>query len=1077
MGLRHRSIRLRVGVLITVPLLCLLALYAFVVSTTLGSAVSQKHATTLRNDVANPVALFQQQVASERADALLSLADPTNTQVASELGVQESTTGHAQATLTADLESPSVTSLASPEERAAIADLIKASKKLPYIRGVISDDAISMRAALGDYDAVINAGYPVLDEAFDQVSSVDVVTQALDVLNLDRASQATQEEWDLLAADLAQRKFPNSDRLTFDALASQRQNLISTAVPDLDPEYRALLAKYVSPAANTQISTLEAAVVDTPWHRGTPPARLSSSKMVFVDYSTALGNGLIKTGDALQGQEQHDTNTVITELVLAAGLGLLGAIVSIALSLIIGRGLIRQLRELRESALTLAHEKLPSAISRLRAGEQVDLDEAASADAATGNEIEQVQNAFTVVQRTAIQAAVDESRLRRGISDVFRNLAGRSQSLLHRQLTLLDGMERRATEPDELEDLFRIDHLTTRMRRHAEGLIILSGEAPARGWRQPVPLVDVLRAAVAEVEDYTRIRVLCRTSAAVAGHAVADVIHLIAELAENATVFSPPNTPVRIQGDIVGRGFAVEIEDRGLGISAARLEEINANLADPPQFDLSGSDRLGLFIAGQLAQRHDIKITLRPSVYGGTTAIVLIPTALVVDEGTFERDPALSAAQSDIALAEGLAGRHAALEQPAASSDNGFALTGLPGNGSSGYGSSGYGSSSYGLTGNSVTGSGNGLLGDSGVGNELGGHELASSSLAGRSPADGTLAGNIVANDGADALAAGNPADASSPDSPFAGSPFAGSPSSGSSFAGSSFAASTAAASPSAADEYRADSVTSGSSPTGVFAGGNLGRARFARAGSGSAGSGSAALGRSAAETVSPWGSGQADGESDGPDYYARGFSLGGRAMPAADRGAEGSSEPLALAPVSDDAEPRVSKAEVTELGLPVRVRQASLAPQLRSSPPAPTSPPAPDSETGFGETGLGGAGFSQAGSGRAGFSGGRITGPPTQGAALPGAAAEPGAPVTPTAGPGASSPAPATPEAARNTVSALQRGWQLGRSEAAATEDPTVSVFTPRKSPSGQSFGAYDTETGSNDPDPADSADEHNGE
>ena len=245
------------------------------------------------------------------------------------------------------------------------------------------------------------------------------------------------------------------------------------------------------------------------------------------------------------------------------------------------------------------------------------------------------------MQQTAVQSAIDEARLRRGISDVFRNLAGRSQSLLHRQLTLLDGMERRATEPDELEDLFRIDHLTTRMRRHAEGLIILSGEAPARGWRQPVPLVDVLRAAVAEVEDYTRIRVLCRTSAAVAGHAVADVIHLIAELAENATVFSPPNTPVRIQGDVVGRGFAVEIEDRGLGISAARLEEINANLANPPQFDLSGSDRLGLFIAGQLAQRHEIKITLRPSVYGGTTAIVLIPTALVVDEDAFERDPEL----------------------------------------------------------------------------------------------------------------------------------------------------------------------------------------------------------------------------------------------------------------------------------------------------------------------------------------------------------------------------------------------------------------------------------------------------
>ncbi len=338
---------------------------------------------------------------------------------------------------------------------------------------------------------------------------------------------------------------------------------------------------------------------------------------------------------------------VFVQLLLAAGLGLLGIIASIALSLIIGRGLVRQLRELRESALGLAHDKLPSVISQLRAGQAVDPAEYDPGEPAGGNEIEQVRHAFNVVQQTAVKSAIDEARLRRGISDVFRNLAGRSQSLLHRQLTLLDGMERRATEPDQLADLFRIDHLTTRMRRHAEGLIILSGEAPARGWRQPVPLVDVLRAAVAEVEDYTRIRVLCRTNAAVAGHAVADVIHLVAELAENATVFSPPNTPVRIQGDIVGRGFAVEIEDRGLGISQVRMDEINANLANPPQFDLSGSDRLGLFIAGQLAQRHDVKITLRPSVYGGTTAIVLIPTALVVEEDTYERDPALPAGRDD----------------------------------------------------------------------------------------------------------------------------------------------------------------------------------------------------------------------------------------------------------------------------------------------------------------------------------------------------------------------------------------------------------------------------------------------
>jgi signal transduction histidine kinase len=315
-------------------------------------------------------------------------------------------------------------------------------------------------------------------------------------------------------------------------------------------------------------------------------------------------------------------------------------LLSIFVSILVGRGLVRELAALRESALDLANKRLPAVMARLRAGEDVDVSADAPAVAARSDKIGQVGQAFATVQRTAVEAAAGEARLRRGISDIFRNLARRSQSLLHRQLALLDAMERRAAEPEELEDLFRIDHLTTRMRRHAESLIILSGDAPARGWRNPVPLVDVLRAAVAEVEDYTRIRVTATTRAALAGPAVGDVIHMIAELAENAAIFSPPNTPVLIGGDIVGRGFAVEIEDRGLGLGVEELAEINAGLENPPPFDLSGSDQLGLFVASQLAKRHDIRISLRPSPYGGTTAIVLIPVGLVIPEGAYDRDSA-----------------------------------------------------------------------------------------------------------------------------------------------------------------------------------------------------------------------------------------------------------------------------------------------------------------------------------------------------------------------------------------------------------------------------------------------------
>ncbi len=678
MGLRHRSIRLRVGILIAVPVLCLVLLYAFTASITLGNALTQTRARSLRGEFVNQLTAFQQQAALECSYALLSLAAPTNPQIAGQLGIQEAATSKALSRLENDFRSAGVTANATPNELTAIHAMVGEAATLNLTRSAVADNAITKQTALANYNSIIESGNYVLATVIGTQVSASLATQDLSLLNLDRAAQAAAAENDLLSADLLQGRFPDVDRMTVTSFASTRQQLINDWLPILESQYRVGFTKYVTAPVSNAMLTAESAITDTPWRFGAPPTRVVQVRTTFVDYLVAMQKALTMAGARLQQTLNQQASTAQEQLALAAGLGLLALIASIGLSVVLGRGLVRQLRELRESALSLAHEKLPDAISQLRAGQTVDVDNFKSADAPTKNEIEQVRAAFNVVQHAAVQSAVDEARLRRGISDVFRNLAGRSQSLLHRQLTLLDGMERRASEPEQLEDLFRIDHLTTRMRRHAEGLIILSGDTPARGWRQPVPLVDVLRAAVAEVEDYTRIRVLCRTGASVAGHAVADVIHLLAELAENATVFSPPNTPVRMQGDSVGRGFAIEVEDRGLGISAARLEEINANLANPPQFDLSGSDRLGLFIAGQLAQRHDIKVTLRPSVYGGTTAIVLIPVALVVDDKAIGHAPPLSIGPDDGQRYERIGGRHALTAIPAG---NGHAASAGAGNG------------------------------------------------------------------------------------------------------------------------------------------------------------------------------------------------------------------------------------------------------------------------------------------------------------------------------------------------------------------------------------------------------------
>jgi anti-sigma regulatory factor (Ser/Thr protein kinase) len=193
-------------------------------------------------------------------------------------------------------------------------------------------------------------------------------------------------------------------------------------------------------------------------------------------------------------------------------------------------------------------------------------------------------------------------------------------------------MERRTSDPSALSNLFRLDHLTTRMRRHAEGLIILSGSTPGRAWRDPVPVVDVLRAAVAEVEDYVRIDVLSESHDLIAGNAVNDIIHLVAELVENAAVFSPPNTRIEVHANRAGTGLVVEIEDRGLGIAEDELIGINRRLANPPDFDPAASEQLGLFVVSRLAASHSIKVSLRQSVYGGTTAILVLPFGVIVRE-------------------------------------------------------------------------------------------------------------------------------------------------------------------------------------------------------------------------------------------------------------------------------------------------------------------------------------------------------------------------------------------------------------------------------------------------------------
>ncbi|MFC9530649.1 sensor histidine kinase [Streptomyces sp. NPDC056975] len=314
---------------------------------------------------------------------------------------------------------------------------------------------------------------------------------------------------------------------------------------------------------------------------------------------------------------------------LAVALGLLGVVVSLLLSVRIGRGLVDDLTGLRNSALEFAATRLPAAIRRIHSGDDLDLEaEAPLVRTPIRDEIGQVGAALTTVQRAALRAVAGRAAVLTGVSGVYVSLARRSQVLLHRQLELLDAMERRTENPTDLEDLFRLDHLTTRMRRHAESLLILSGSAPGRAWRNSVPLIDTVRAGIAETADMDRVQLDDIPDLRLAGTAVADLIHLIAELTENAAAFSPPHTPVVVRGEEVGAGAVLEIEDRGLGMGDEALAAANEKIR-ATDIDLLDSRRLGLFVVNRLAERQQVDVTLRRSVYGGVTAVVFVPQQLL----------------------------------------------------------------------------------------------------------------------------------------------------------------------------------------------------------------------------------------------------------------------------------------------------------------------------------------------------------------------------------------------------------------------------------------------------------------
>ncbi len=335
--------------------------------------------------------------------------------------------------------------------------------------------------------------------------------------------------------------------------------------------------------------------------------------------STLLGQMEAKARE-LREESQRDAIINGALILLVLGVSLVGAFV-------VARSMIRSLRRLQDTATKVAQDRLPDLVKQLSESDPQDVDTSVeSVGVHSRDEIGKVAAAFDDVHREAVRLAAEQALLRGNVNAMFTNLSRRSQGLIQRQLSLISELESREADPDQLSSLFKLDHLATRMRRNGENLLVLAGEEPGRRWTRPVPLVDVLRAAASEVEQYERIELAAVPATEVAGRVVNDLVHLLAELLENATSFSSPQTKVRVTGHALPDGrVLVEIHDTGIGLSPEDLAAINERLASPPTVDVSVSRRMGLFVVGRLSLRHGIRIQLRPSDSGGTTALVMLP--------------------------------------------------------------------------------------------------------------------------------------------------------------------------------------------------------------------------------------------------------------------------------------------------------------------------------------------------------------------------------------------------------------------------------------------------------------------
>ncbi|MBG0828474.1 nitrate- and nitrite sensing domain-containing protein [Planomonospora sp. ID67723] len=528
-------------------------------------------------------------------------------------------------------------------EREQIARMGSRITELPSMRTTATDTSLPPLPMINVYSEAIREFLVIHDEIIQGDADQELSGSASAFAALGRAKEQASQERANLAVALVGKSFTPEGLDAFIAARAQRDSELAVFRAEASLAQRqfyddTVTGQKIDRAEFIRLRALALAAEGAPLVRVNASGTGSGDQTVWFDASSeavdrmrvvekSIANTVIAQSRAFQESEQRGA-------LIAGGLTALLLLLVLAITVVVARSLVKPLRTLRTEALSIAGSRLPETVQAMRESGEVTAKEVPPIGVVSDDEIGEVARAFDEVHREAVRLAGEEASLRSNVNAMFVNLSRRSQTLVERQLALIESLEQGEQDENRLGSLFRLDHLATRMRRNSENLLVLAGQEPARRWSQPIPLIDVVRASLSEVESYERVELRLSGGVSVAGTSVNDVVHLIAELVENAISFSPRETKVVVSSNrIDGGGVMISVTDLGIGMTGEELAQANWRLANPPVVDVSVSRRMGLFVVGRLALRHGIRVQLRQQDSGGLTAMVLLPENLLATVG------------------------------------------------------------------------------------------------------------------------------------------------------------------------------------------------------------------------------------------------------------------------------------------------------------------------------------------------------------------------------------------------------------------------------------------------------------